>query len=137
MVEIKKGVQTFKKALMPLFFMCLPYFWDEDNKLISDSVYKEIMIKARSDRSKFKDMIKGLKGTVVVNKIRDYFQLPILFKEIKSKLHTITHDPLIQLDVMVKEMMDAPVPNDVAWKEVQSGKAGVGDQSSYMKHICY
>ena len=81
-------------------------------------MYKEIIIKAISDHSKFKDIVKGLKGTVVVNKMRNDFELPILFKEIKSKLHTITHDPLIQLDVLVKEMLDASVLNDAAWKEV-------------------
>ena len=77
-----------------------------------------MMIKARSNHSNFKDMVKGMKGTVVVNKMRKDFELPILFREIKSKLPTVTHDPLIQLDVMVKEMLDAPVPNDAARKEV-------------------
>ena len=77
-----------------------------------------MMIKARSDHSKFNDMVKGFKGTVVVNKMRNDFELPIMFREIKSKFPTITHDPLIQLDMLVKEMLDAPVPNDAAWKEV-------------------
>ncbi len=63
-------------------------------------------------------MVKGLKGIVVVNKMRNDFEIPILFREIKSKLHPVTHDPLIQLEVLVKEMLDAPVPNDAAWKEV-------------------
>ncbi len=47
MVEIKKGVQKFKRALTPLFVNGLPSFWDEDNKLIVESIYKETMIKAR------------------------------------------------------------------------------------------
>ncbi len=76
-VEIKKGVQKFKKSLTPLFVNDLPYFWDEDNKIILDSFYKEIMIKARSNHTKFKDMVKGLNGTIVVNKMRNDFELPI------------------------------------------------------------
>ena len=76
------------------------------------------MIKARLDHNKFKDMEKGIKGTVVVNKMRQDFELPILFKEIKSKLPNFTQDPLIELDVLVKEMTDASVPNDNTGKVV-------------------
>ncbi len=47
MVEIKKGVQKFKRALTPLFVSGLPYFWNDDNKLIPKASYKEMMIKSR------------------------------------------------------------------------------------------
>ena len=96
----------------------LPCFWDNENKLISRPEYKEMLIKARSDHSKFKDMVKGLKGTMVVNKMRQDFELPFLFREIKPKLPVFTEDLLIELDVLVKEMTDAYVPNDNTWKEV-------------------
>jgi FtsZ-binding cell division protein ZapB len=118
MAQIQKVVHDFKGALTPLVNYGLPCFWDNENKLISGPEYKEMLIKARSDHSKFKDMVKGLKGTVVVNKMRQDFELPFLFREIKPKLPVFTEDPLIELDVLVKEMTDASVPNDNAWKEV-------------------
>ena len=118
MSQIRNQVQIFKQAILPLFGYGLPSFWNNEDVLILESEYKELLIKARSDHSKFNDMVKGLKGAVVVNKMRDDFQLPILFREIKSKLHVINHDPWIELDVMQREMMDAPLPNDAAWKEI-------------------
>ncbi len=90
MKEIKDVVEQFKGALTPLFRYGLPCFWDDGSKLIAESEYKEMMIKARSYHSKFKNMVKGLKGTVVVNKMRKYFELPILFRKIRSKLPIFT-----------------------------------------------
>ena len=63
-------------------------------------------------------MVKGLKGTMVVSKMRQDFELPLLFREIKSKLPIFSEGPLIELDVLMKELTDAPVPKDDAWKEV-------------------
>lgn len=116
--QIQQTVQDFKRALTPLFNYGLPSFWDGDGKLIVEPVYKEMMIKAKSDHGKFKDMVKGLKGTVVVNKMRQEFELPILFREIRPELPIFTKDPLTELDVLVKEMADAFVPNDNTWKEI-------------------
>ena len=42
----------------------------------------------------------------------------MLFKVVKSSLCLVTHDPLIELDVLQKEMMDVELPDDVAWKEI-------------------
>ena len=86
--------------------------------LIAGPKYKEMLIKARSDHSKFNDMVKGLKGMVVVSRMRQDFELPLLFKEVKSKLPIFTEGPLIELDVLMKELSDASVPKDDAWKEV-------------------
>jgi len=71
------------------------------------------------DHAKFKDMVKGLTGEVLVNKLKDDFVLPIHFRAVKSNLPLITHDPLIELDVLQEEMMDVELPNDTAWKEIQ------------------
>ena len=57
-------------------------------------------------------MVKGLKGEVVIKKLKDDFELTVQFKSIRSSLPVITHAPLIKLDVLLKEMMDAEIPND-------------------------
>ena len=111
-------MQEFKKEFLPLSGYGLPSFWDNENMLIVGPEYKEMLIKARSDHSKFNDMVKGLKGMVVVSKMRQDFELPLLFRETKSKLPLFTERPLIELDVMMKELSDASVPKDDAWKEV-------------------
>ena len=76
------------------------------------------MIKARSDHSKFNDMVKGLKGITVISKMRQDFELPLLFREIKAKLPVFTECPLIELDVLMKELSNVAVPRDEEWKEV-------------------
>ena len=77
------------------------------------------MVHARLDHAKFKEMVKGLSGEVLVTKLRDDFMLPVLFRTIKSNLPLITHDSLIELDVLQKEMMDAELPNDTVWNAIQ------------------
>ncbi len=118
MSQIQKQVQEFKQAFLPLIGYGLPSFWDNENMLIAGPEYKEMLIKARSDHRKFNDMVKGLKGMVVVSKMRQDFELPLLFREIKAKLPIFSEGPLIELDVLMKELTDAPVPKDEAWKEV-------------------
>ena len=86
--------------------------------LIAGPEYKEMLIKARSDHRKFNDMVKGLNDTVVASKMRQDFEFPLLFREIKSKLPIFLEGPLIELDVSTKELTDASVPKDEAWKEV-------------------
>ncbi len=71
--QIQEAVQHFNQALLPLVNYGFPSFWDNENKLISGLEYKERLIKARSNHSKFQDMVKGLKGTVVVSKMRQDF----------------------------------------------------------------
>ena len=62
--------------------------------------------------------MKGLKGEVVVNKLKYDFNMSVLFKEIRSSLPLVTHDPVIELIVLKKEMMEAAVPDDTSWKEI-------------------
>ncbi len=118
MSQIKKQVLEFKQAFLPLIGYGLPSFWDNEDVLITEPEYKELLIQARSDHSKFSDMVKGLKGMLVVSKMRQDFELPLLFREVKAKLPIFTECPLIELEVLMKELSDASVPKDKAWKDV-------------------
>ena len=62
--------------------------------------------------------MKVLKGEVVVNKLKYDFKMSVLFKEIISSFHLVTHDPIIELVVLNKQMMEATVPDDTSWKEI-------------------
>ena len=64
--------------------------------------------------------MKGLKGEVVVNILKYYFKLSLLFKEMRSSFPLVSHDYVIELVVLKKEMMEATVPDDTAWKEINS-----------------
>ena len=117
-------MQRFNQVFQPLFQKGLPNFWDFEGKLITESLYVESLIKARVDHAKFQDMVKGLKGEVLIGKLKDDFELTVMFKSIKSSMPIVTHDPLIELDVMLKEMWDAKIPTDAGWKEIH----GLGSQ---------
>ena len=66
--------------------MGLPDFSDSKNKLVPEAVYKEFMVQARLDHAKFKDMVKGLSGEVLVTKLRNDFMFFVLFRTITSNL---------------------------------------------------
>ena len=118
MSQIKKQVLIFKQAILPLIGYGLLSFWDSEDVLIVELEYKELLIKARFDHSKFSDMVKGLKGMTVIRKMRQDFELPLLFREVKAKLPVFTEVPLIELEVLMKELSNASVPKDEEWKEV-------------------
>ena len=41
-----------------------------------------------------------------------------MFREVKAKLPVFTEVPLIELEVLMKELSNASVPKDEDWKEV-------------------
>ena len=49
-------VKSFKDLFTELFQKGLPSFWDGYGKLISQSEYQALLVKARLDQKKFKDM---------------------------------------------------------------------------------
>jgi hypothetical protein len=63
-------------------------------------------------------MVEGLKGATVVSKLRQDFEIPMLFREVKARLPVFTEGPLIELEVLMKEMSIASIPKDEEWKEV-------------------
>ena len=75
--SIKQGVLRFKQVFQPLFLKGLPNFWDAEGKLIPQYKYVELLIKVRSDHFNFEGLVKGLKGKVVVGKVRDDFELSV------------------------------------------------------------
>jgi len=116
-VGIKQEVDRFRQIFQLLFQRGFPNFRDAEGKLIFEDQYKELLIKVRSDHAKFDDLEKGLKGEVVLSKLREDFEINTLFKSIKFNLSAIAHGPLVELDVMVEEMMNVEVPLDVIWKK--------------------
>ena len=71
------------------------------------------------DHSKFYNLEKGLKGEIIVNKLFDDFELVLLFGRIKANIPSVTHGPLIELDVLTQEMIDLEIPLDPEWKEIE------------------
>lgn len=71
------------------------------------------------DHSKFEDLKIWLDGNVVVDKLTEDFEILSEFREIKTGLPPISYKSCIELEVLIKEMMDYDIPSQVWWKEVE------------------
>ena len=60
----------------------------------------------------------GIKGEVIINKINEDFVLLAQLRTVKSDLPIIGHSPLIDLDVLLKELFEMATPTDQQWKDI-------------------
>ena len=101
---IQQGVENFNKLFQPLFKKGLYEFWGPEGKLIPQSKYVELLNQERLNHVKFEGMNGGIKGEVIINKLSKDFELLVQFMTAKSDLPAIGHSPLIDLDVILKEI---------------------------------
>ena len=57
----------------------------------------------------------GLKGQVIIDKLSEEFDLLGTLMTVKSDLPAIGHSPLIDLDVILKEIFEMATPIDQQW----------------------
>ena len=70
------------------------------------------------DHSKFEAMEVNLKGPSLVEYLAIYFEILNQFKKVKIGLPTMSYATCIDLDILIKEMMDYEIPSDSQWKEI-------------------
>ena len=54
----------------------------------------------------------GIKGEVIIDKLCEDFEFLIQIMTVKSDLPAIGHSPLIELDVILKELFEMATPTD-------------------------
>ena len=75
------------------------------------------------DHSKFENLEDTLKGETLVEHMIIDFEILNQFKIVKIGLPVMTYPSCIDLDILIKEMMDYDIPSNLQWKEiVQLGK---------------
>ena len=75
------------------------------------------------DHSKFEYLEEGLKGITIVDKLMNYFEVLSQFRTIRSGLPTILYASRIELEILVKGMVDYDIPYEIQWKEtIRLGK---------------
>ena len=52
----------------------------------------------------------GIKGEVAVSKLSEGFELLTQFRMITSSLPIVNHNPLIDMDVVLKDMFEMTIP---------------------------
>jgi FtsZ-binding cell division protein ZapB len=116
--QMEQSVQDFKDLFSQLFNKGLPSFWDGRGNLISQEEYNVLLTQVRMDHSKFEDLEEGLKGVTIVDKLMNDFEVLSQFRTIRSGLPTILYASCIELEILVKEMVDYDIPSESQWKEI-------------------
>jgi hypothetical protein len=70
------------------------------------------------DHSKFEGLVENLKGPNPVEYLTTDFEILNQFKIVKIGMPTMTYDTCIDLEILIKEMMDYEIPFDSHWKEI-------------------
>jgi cobalamin biosynthesis Co2+ chelatase CbiK len=70
------------------------------------------------DHSKFEILEENLKGATLVEYLITDFEILNQFKTVKIGLPVMTYASCIDLEILIKEMMDYDIPSDLQWKEV-------------------
>lgn len=70
------------------------------------------------EHSKFDGLRNGLDGNALVERLKDDSEILNQFKEIKARLPPISYASCIELEVLIKEMLDYEIPSKNQWKEI-------------------
>jgi hypothetical protein len=70
------------------------------------------------DHSKFETLDGNLKGAALVEHLITDFEIPNQFKAVKLGLLVMSYGSCIDLDILIKEMIDYDIPSDLQWKEI-------------------
>jgi hypothetical protein len=101
-----------------LFAKGLPSFWDGKGSLYNQEDYYSLLMQCRMDQSKFEDMEESLKGPFLVEYLATDFKILNKFKTMKVSMPTMSYATCIDLESLIKEMMDYEIPYDPQWKEI-------------------
>ena len=64
------------------------------------------------DHSKFEAMEESLKGPSLVEYLATDFEILNKFKKVKVGMPTMSYSTCIDLEILIKEMMDYEIPSD-------------------------
>jgi hypothetical protein len=117
-MQMEHNIQEFKDAFEQLFIKGLPPFWDGKGSLYNQEDYNSLLIQCRMDHSKFEAMEESLKGPSLVEYLATDFEILNKFKTVKVGLPTMSYAMCIDLEILIKEMMDYEIPSDSQWKEI-------------------
>ena len=108
-------IKDFRLSFKDLFDDGLPSFWDDKGRLFSQEQCHILLVQNRMDHSKFKDLVKGLTGKVIVEKLTEDFEILDKFLIIKKALHAMSYEAYVDLEVSIREMTKYDTPNAEQW----------------------
>jgi hypothetical protein len=104
--QMEKSVQEFKDLFEEFFIEAFPPFWDGKGKLYDQEEYNSRFTQCRMDHSKFENVEENLKGATLVEHLITDFEILNQFKTVKIGLPVMTYASCIDLEILIKEIMD-------------------------------
>jgi hypothetical protein len=81
--------------------------------LYDQDEYNSRLAQCRMDNSKFESLEDKLKGATLVGYLITYFEMLNQFKRVNIGLQVMTYSTCIDLEILIKEMMDYDIPFDL------------------------
>jgi hypothetical protein len=107
-----QSIQEFKDTFEQLFFKGLPPFWDGKGKLYDPEKYNSLLTQCIMDHYKFDGLEENLKGPILVEYLTTDFEILNQFKTVNIGLPTMSYATCIDIEILIKEMMDYEIPFD-------------------------
>ena len=117
--EMTSRINDFMHAFKELFEDGLPSFWGEEGRLFSQEHYHRLLVQICMDHSKFDDLVKGLTGKVIVDKLTEDFELLQKFIIVRGGLPTMSYESYMELEVSIREMIEYDIPSAEQWRAVE------------------
>ena len=72
------------------------------------------------DHSKFQELVKGLAGKIIVEKLTEDFEILQKFLIIRGGFPTVSYEAYVDLEVSIREMIEYDMPSAEQWMTVES-----------------
>ena len=104
--EMSSRINDFRHAFRELFEDGLPSFWDEERRLFSQEHYHSLLVQNRMDDSKFDDLVKGLTGKIIMDKLTEDFEILQKILIMRGGFHAVSYEAFVlSLSILT------PLPN--------------------------
>ena len=78
-----------------------------------------MLVQNRMDHSKFEDLVKGLTGKIIVEKLTKDFEIFEKFLIIRKGLPAMSYEAYVDLEVSIREMKEYDTKNAEQWRTVE------------------
>ena len=98
--------------------MSLPFFYEENGKILSRVEYHSQSVRCSLDHENFEDMQQYLSGKTIVEKLSMDFEIINTFRSTCTQLPVISYVDHVELRILAKEMASLDFPTVYQWKIV-------------------
>ena len=87
--------------------------------MFSQEKYHSLSVQNHTDHYKFEYLVKELTGKVIAEKLIEDFGILDMIVIIKKGLPDVSYESYVDLEVLIREMIEYDTPNVEQWKIVE------------------